>query len=121
MRTLAGVPTLKEISGWHDGVHLELFKDHPSLIQLALTDPKVGDDRIPIVVTLKKLADLYIKGSKITRVGFEKLKAALPKCRIESDHGTYDPAAAPSATGQNTGLRCPRPAIRSASWPALPA
>jgi hypothetical protein len=91
MRILASVPTLTHISHWNDGVHLELFKDHPSLDSLSLAVTKVGDDRIPIVVTLKKLTHLNIKGSKITRAGFEKLKAALPKCQIVSDHGTFQP------------------------------
>jgi Leucine-rich repeat (LRR) protein len=45
---------------------------------------------------LKSLRELNIKGTKITPTGFEQLKKALPKCRIQSDHGTYEPTVTPA-------------------------
>ena len=92
-KVLAGIPTLTQVIGTPgiDGSNLEFYKNHPALAEIWFADPKLGDDRIPIVVTLKKLTRLNIKGSKITREGFEKLKAALPKCRIEWDGGVIEP------------------------------
>ena len=37
------------------------------------------------------IVTLPIKVVSSTPAGFEQLKKALPKCRIESDHGTWEP------------------------------
>ncbi|HLW63925.1 MAG TPA: hypothetical protein VKS79_01315, partial [Gemmataceae bacterium] len=91
LKALAGNHTLIRIWGWDDGSHLQLFKNHPSLHVLILTDPKVDDKSVETVVTMKKLEYLNIKGSRITAAGFEKLKVALSQCIIDSDFGRYEP------------------------------
>lgn len=39
----------------------------------------------------KNLTYLEITGTKVTAAKFEELKAAIPKCKIVSDYGTYEP------------------------------
>jgi hypothetical protein len=53
--------------------------------------PTIDDKSVPALSRLKGLRTLAVRQTKITPAGFEHLKKALPKCRIESDHGTYEP------------------------------
>jgi Leucine-rich repeat (LRR) protein len=90
----AGMPTLTDLqTPVTNNTQLNLYKDHPALERLSAKDSFVDDDGIKILITLQKLRQLDIKGCKITADGFEQLKKSLAKCRIESDHGTYVPAA----------------------------
>jgi len=49
---------------------------------LDIRDTKVTDDGVEGLFGLKKLRDLLLGGSKITRVGRFRLQVALPDCRI---------------------------------------
>jgi hypothetical protein len=90
---IATIPTLKSLASTalRKDRQVAFFRNHPGLQSLVVTTDAVTDESVASIVSLKKLASLNIKGSKITPAGFEQLKKALPKCRIESDHGTYEP------------------------------
>jgi hypothetical protein len=51
----------------------------------------IGDASVEHLTKCTGLTSLNLLKTKITPAGFEQLKKALPKCRIESDHGTYEP------------------------------
>jgi hypothetical protein len=53
--------------------------------------PLVTDDWVEPLGKLTALSELKLWGTKITSAGIEKLHAALPRCRIFSDHGTIEP------------------------------
>jgi hypothetical protein len=46
------------------------------------------------LTAIRQLAELELAGAKVIPVGIEKLRAALPCCRIISDHVAIEPAAA---------------------------
>ena len=89
----------------------------PSLQKLHLNDTKITDAGLKHLAQAAKLDLLQIGGTTITdeglqhlaglgslkqllvyktgvsETGVKKLSAALPKCKIESDYGTYDPSS----------------------------
>ena len=68
------------------------FKDCKDLTHLHLTGcVKVSDAGLAHFKDCKNLTILHLQKTKVTAAKFEELKKAFPKCRIESDHGTYEP------------------------------
>ncbi len=70
---------------------LATFKDSGKLVMLYLNGTRVTDGCIDQLLLYKNLTTLWIGKTKISAAKFEELKKAFPKCRIESDHGTYEP------------------------------
>ena len=71
------------------------FKDCKNLYYLSLGSTQVGDTGIAHFMGCKNLTYLGVTGTKLTAAKFEELKKAFPKCKIESDHGTYEPPVEP--------------------------
>ncbi len=67
------------------------FKDCKDLTELHLHNTQVSDAGLANFKDCKNLTLLQLQKTKITAAKFEELKKAFPKCRIESDHGTYEP------------------------------
>jgi hypothetical protein len=61
------------------------------LHNLNLGTTSITDAAIPALAELRTLTTLYLNTTKITNEGVERLHAALPKCRIVSDFGTFAP------------------------------
>ncbi len=58
---------------------------------LALHDTHVTDKGVEQLDKLVNLRELNLRKTNVTRDAVAKLAAALPKCRIESDHGAFGP------------------------------
>ncbi len=69
------------------------LKPIASLVILNVANCNLSDVCIEHLIGLKTLLVMNVSKTRITAAGFEKLKAALPKCRIASDYGTYDPSS----------------------------
>jgi eukaryotic-like serine/threonine-protein kinase len=69
-------------------VHLKEMK---KLQTFFLQGTDISDAGLSHLLACKGLTSLDIRKTTITADGFEKLKKGLPKCRIDSDHGTYEP------------------------------
>lgn len=63
----------------------------PRLSILFLGRCSITDHSLEHIAACKGLRHLHVNGTKITRPGVERLRAALPKCRIESDYGDFQP------------------------------
>jgi formylglycine-generating enzyme required for sulfatase activity/Leucine-rich repeat (LRR) protein len=66
------------------------------LRELHLDGTQVSDSGLEHLGELKQLTLLDLQRTKVTREGVKRVQTALPKCKIESDHGTFDPAADPA-------------------------
>ncbi len=51
----------------------------------------VGDTGLSHLHTMSKLNEVLLRSTKVTQAGVDKLKAALPGCRIEWDGGVIEP------------------------------
>jgi serine/threonine protein kinase/Leucine-rich repeat (LRR) protein len=67
------------------------FEDCKNLRGLHLEGTRVTDSCVAALTELRGLEFITLKGTKMTAAGVQKLAAALPKCKIESDHGTFGP------------------------------
>ena len=67
------------------------FKDCKNLTVLHLSSTQAGDAGLANFKDCKNLSQILLKKTKVTAAKFEELKKAFPKCKIESDHGTYEP------------------------------
>ncbi len=70
---------------------LARLKDCKNLVSLGLSKTQVGDAGLAHFKDCKNLTGLDLTKTKVTAAKFEELKKAFPKCRIGSDHGTYEP------------------------------
>lgn len=92
---LKGLPKLKLLYA-RDGVFqpqaLEHLSSTPKLETLVLSNnDKLDDSAIEHISKLKSLEKLEIKDTRITANGVDRLRKALPQCRIEWDGGTVEP------------------------------
>jgi formylglycine-generating enzyme required for sulfatase activity len=71
---------------------LALFSGCRELDSLGLENTQVTDASLKVIQQFAKLQRVGLAGSKVTKSGVEKLAAALPKCKIEWDGGTIQPA-----------------------------
>jgi tRNA A-37 threonylcarbamoyl transferase component Bud32 len=69
-------------------VHLKAF---PGLESLGAGAPGVTDTGLKTLAELRTLKWLNLRGATVTADGVQDLHRALPECRIESDHGTFEP------------------------------
>ncbi len=67
------------------------FQDCKNLTLLLLNGTQVSDAGLAHFKDCKNLTHLNLQKTKVTAAKFEELKKAFPKCKIESDHGTYEP------------------------------
>ena len=67
------------------------FKDCKNLVELHLAYTMLGDAGLAHFKDCKNLTYLGLLKTKVTAAKLEELKKAFPKCKIESDHGTYEP------------------------------
>ena len=67
------------------------FKDLKQISSIRLANTRVGDAGLGHFKNVERIDQLDLRKTKITAAKFEELKKAFPKCRIESDHGTYEP------------------------------
>jgi hypothetical protein len=51
--------------------------------ELRLSGPKYDDGAVDHLVKLRRLRSLTLDRTKITDVGIERLRRALPECRVE--------------------------------------
>lgn len=58
------------------------LKDLTQLQKLFISYTDVSDASVPFLKSLTKLDTLYMQGTKISDDGLQKIKAALPNCRI---------------------------------------
>jgi len=70
----------------------------PNLEGLSIESTAITDAGLEHLAALQKLKRLDLRGTKVTADAVKKLAAALPKCRIESDHGTFEPTAKTSGS-----------------------
>ena len=71
-------------------VHARVWQD---LQELWIGECSVTDACIEHLATLKNLRRLVIERTGFSREGVDRLHAALPQCRIDSDFGTLDPVS----------------------------
>ncbi len=117
LKSLAGMTKLTEL--WLDGLPvtgtgLAHLKGLPSLDAIGLSHTSIDDaallnlqglpmHRIHLRNTQitdaglahlkghRRLVDLQLQGTKVTAAGIAEFRKAVPGCRIESDHGTFEP------------------------------
>lgn len=53
--------------------------------------PAITDASVELISRFEKLTTLSVKGTKLTSSGVEKIRKALPKCKITWDGGTIEP------------------------------
>ena len=70
---------------------LAYLKECNKLSYLNVSDTEVGDTGVAHLKDCTNLTYLTFRQTKVTAAKFEELKKAFPKCKIESDHGTYEP------------------------------
>jgi eukaryotic-like serine/threonine-protein kinase len=94
LRALTGLKQLRGIGA--DGtaltdaglIHLKAF---PGLDAIGMGTPGVTDTGLKALAELRTLKWLNLRGATVTADGIQALHRALPECRIESDHGTFEP------------------------------
>jgi hypothetical protein len=69
-------------------VHLRAF---PQIVSLGVGATAVTDEGLKALPEVKTLQWLNLRRTKVTADGVKALHAALPGCRIESDHGELQP------------------------------
>ena len=62
------------------------------LEELSLDSANVSDESVPVIAGMKKLRALNLYHTMVTEAGLEKLKAALPECRIEWEKDSTAPS-----------------------------
>ncbi len=60
------------------------------LVELRLDGLPLTDQAVDALSEFKALRILSLKATKVTRPGVERLHAALPACRIDSDYGVFE-------------------------------
>ncbi|HKB41371.1 MAG TPA: hypothetical protein VKD72_33405, partial [Gemmataceae bacterium] len=70
-------------------VHFQRFR---ALTEFSLPCPNITDAGLEHLKALSTLRKLDLRGTKATVAGVKQLAAALPECRIESEHGVIEPA-----------------------------
>ena len=71
---------------------LEVCKGFANLKHLNIGSSAITDAGLEHLSELNNLVSLDLRVSKVTAAGVQKLAKALPKCRIEWDGGTIEPA-----------------------------
>ncbi len=72
---------------------------------LSLAHNPLTDACVPHLESLTKLGEVTLTGTKITSSGVDRLRQALPACRIISDHGEFGPAETEVADRPPAGPR----------------
>lgn len=57
---------------------------------LSVVGAKVTDDAVPLISGFKKLTDLFLYQTQVTRTGIEKLQAANEKVKVDTGHYTLE-------------------------------
>ncbi len=70
---------------------IESLRSLPNLLSLSCFQLPLTDHSIDTLRQLTKLQTAGLTGTKISRQGIDRLRAALPTCKIESDYGTFEP------------------------------
>lgn len=95
-RVLRHFPDLVALSLAHstgvDDKMLSILASHDKLATLSLQETAVTDAGLRSLQDLKSLTSIQVKGTQVTQNGIDELSRALPKCRIESDHGFVEPS-----------------------------
>ena len=71
----------------------------PSLFELQLTNTQLNDEDVLVLAGSTTLKKLHLRGTEVTQDGIDRLRQALPACWIDSDFGTFEPAADAESTG----------------------
>ena len=79
----------------------------PKLSSLDLQDTAVTDAAIPDLEKLKQLHNLYLRGTRVSVAGCQKLHAALPKLSLQMPDGDSLPAK--DTEGETKEIRAPIP------------
>jgi hypothetical protein len=69
------------------GDDLAAFAELPSLRELAVLSPLLGDDDVTELGSLRQLQRLRLQNVRLTPDGFAALRAELPKCEVEGVPG----------------------------------
>ncbi len=94
MANLKSIASLRLLDVGYTNVgdaELAQLKARTDLERLSLDGTTVSDGGLAHLTDLKGLRKLHLKSTKVTAAGVKKLAAALPECRIESDHGVIEP------------------------------
>lgn len=96
--TLAGLQPMPQLRKFHLGFAKasvaripDAAEKLPNLIDLANIGAELTDNDALQLQKFSRLTQLDVTVNQITAVGIEKLRKALPACRIISDHGTFEP------------------------------
>ncbi|MCC9607843.1 protein kinase [Blastopirellula sp. JC732] len=68
------------------------FKNCRDMELLIIAESAISDASVDQICSYKKLTGLEIEKTKITAAGVEKIRQALPRCKISWDGGTIQPA-----------------------------
>jgi eukaryotic-like serine/threonine-protein kinase len=91
---LATLPTLQKLyltDTKISDVGLKHLAQAAKLEVLHISGTKITDEGLQQLVALKSLTELTVVKTGVSEAGVKKLSVALPKCKIESDFGTYGP------------------------------
>jgi serine/threonine protein kinase len=82
----AALPALAELNlegaGRITDGGLAVLRSHPTLRVLLLRSTSISDDAIPHLATLTGLTQLDLTDSRVTEAGRQKLREALPNCKV---------------------------------------
>jgi hypothetical protein len=62
------------------------------LRRLSLNSTAITDAGLEHLSILRQLRELKLNKTKVSAAAVQKLSAALPQCKIDSDHGTFGPS-----------------------------
>ena len=86
-RHLIGMTGLRELRSFGEyslgAVGLKHISQLSSLDYLLLNGTSATDDELQVLATLMKLKTFYLRGSNLTQTGIDRLKEALPDCKID--------------------------------------
>jgi eukaryotic-like serine/threonine-protein kinase len=91
---LATLPTLQKLYLTNTKISdagLTHLAQAAKLEVLHISGTKITDEGLQQLVRLKSLTELTVVKTGVSEAGVKKLSVALPKCKIESDFGTYGP------------------------------
>jgi hypothetical protein len=69
----------------------EVVRELDELVFLSLNGSAVTDVGVARLRPGTKLGQLDVRNTRVTADGFERLTTLLPSCKVESDHGTFEP------------------------------
>ena len=82
------------IRGHYEDKDLAVLRDLPELRHLVLSEPwpfvhsfkgQITDATVEVLIGLKQLQTLNVRGTEISEAGVSRLRAALPRCEIARD------------------------------------